>query len=155
MKPRMLSLSERAIRALRAARAAAETPAPAPPRGSFTSPAPPLDEKTPAGPGNGGSAASASNNREDTSENLSSRLQSLFDSLDAKSGGYNQVLLYDLRREVNVSREVFDASIAALRRQGVFTLSCEEGRFGRLSADAREAGIPGPSGRLVYVARRL
>jgi len=64
------------------------------------------------------------------------------------------VLIYDLRRAVKGSREQFDTAMGTLRRDGVLTLSAEEGRFGHLSAAAREAGIPGPSGKLVYAARR-
>jgi hypothetical protein len=85
---------------------------------------------------------------------LGQRLERAFDELDARSGRHNQVLLYDLRRAAQVSREEFDACLDDLRRDGVFTLSCEEGRFGRLAHDAVEAGIEGPSGRLVYAARR-
>lgn len=85
---------------------------------------------------------------------LATRVQNIFDHLDAKAGGNNQVLLYDLRREVGASRTEFDACIDRLRRDGVLTLSPEEGRFGRLPTEKVEAGIEGPSGRLVYAARR-
>jgi hypothetical protein len=98
-------------------------------------------------------AATSPSLTEDRTE-LGRRLQQAFDEFDARSGRHNQVLLYDLRRAAQVSREDFDACLEDLRRNGVFTLSCEEGRFGRLAPEAVEAGIDGPSGRLVYAARR-
>lgn len=103
--------------------------------------------------GHGATPVASDTQRAEAPE-LSSRVQAAFDVLDAKSGSNNQVLLYDLRREVDVSREVFDGCIEALRYERVFTLSCEEGRFGRLPAEAVEGGIPGTSGRFVYIARR-
>lgn len=85
---------------------------------------------------------------------LANRMEAAFDRLDRASGGHNQVLLFHLRRELSASREDFDACMNQLRRDGVFTLSPEEGRFGHLPTDHAEAGIEGPSGRLVYAARR-
>jgi hypothetical protein len=85
---------------------------------------------------------------------LATRMKDTFDRLDRQSGSNNQVLLYDMRSELGVTRDKFDACMNRLRQMGVFTLSPEEGRFGHLSLEKVEAGMDGPSGRLVYVARR-
>jgi hypothetical protein len=85
---------------------------------------------------------------------LATRLQAAFDRIDADTGRHNQVWLYDLRQKLGVSREEFDACLDWLRYGGVFTLAPDEGRFGSISPEKNDAGIPGPSGRLVYAARR-
>jgi hypothetical protein len=78
-----------------------------------------------------------------------------FERLDE---GDNQVTLFDLRQDVKenlgADRELFDEAMDRLRRKGVLTLSPEEGRFGQLPEEVREAGIEESSGVLVYAAKR-
>ena len=85
---------------------------------------------------------------------LAERMKAAFDRIDAETGKHNQVLLRALREAVGVPRGEFDACLESLRYAGVFTLAPHEGRFDPLATEDTAAGIPGPSGRLVYAARR-
>ncbi len=99
-------------------------------------------------PASVGGAASA------VSPGLAQRMQAAFDRIDDETGRHNQVSLRALRNAVGVARLEFDACLDHLRYAGVFTLAPHEGRFGPIPPEEADAGIPGPSGRLVYAARR-
>jgi hypothetical protein len=59
-----------------------------------------------------------------------------------------------VKENLGADRELFDEAMDRLRRKGVLTLSPEEGRFGQLPEEVREAGIEESSGVLVYAAKR-
>jgi hypothetical protein len=87
-------------------------------------------------------------------DELSRQIAMAFDRINVRTGGVNQVLLADLRKEVGAPRESFDEAIDRLRRNATLSLSAHEGRFDQLTPEQREAGIQGPSAMLVYAARR-
>jgi hypothetical protein len=76
-----------------------------------------------------------------------------FTRLDRQSGGHNFVSLVDLRRELPLGREAFDAELRQLRLAGRYTLSAAEGRHG-LSPIEQEAGIVEDGTLLLYVSRK-
>jgi hypothetical protein len=76
-----------------------------------------------------------------------------FAKLDRQSGGHNFVSLVDLRRELPLARDAFDAELRRERLAGRYTLSAAEGRHG-LSPSEQEAGIVEDGTLLLYVSRK-
>jgi hypothetical protein len=76
----------------------------------------------------------------------------VFTSIDRRHGSNNLVSLVELRRELSVPREVFDAGLRQLRVVGLYSLSAAEGRHG-ISVEEREAGIVEQGTLLLYVSR--
>jgi hypothetical protein len=77
----------------------------------------------------------------------------VFARLDRQGGGHNFVNLVDLRRELSLGREEFNAELRQLRLSGSYTLSAAEGRHG-LSSTEQEAGIVEDGTLLLYVSRK-
>ncbi|WP_437733304.1 hypothetical protein [Sorangium sp. So ce1335] len=86
---------------------------------------------------------------------FAARFDAAFSALDRASGGLNYVTLRDLRAALpDVPRAVFDAELAALRRQRRYSLDPSDGRHHQMADAEREAGILEAGNLLVYVARR-
>ncbi|WP_438006467.1 hypothetical protein WME89_49125 [Sorangium sp. So ce321] len=83
------------------------------------------------------------------------RFDAAFTALDRDAGGHNYVTLRALRAALpDVPRAVFDAELAALRRQRRYSLDPSDGRHHQMADAEREAGIMEAGNLLVYVARR-
>ncbi|XXT18863.1 hypothetical protein WME94_52415 [Sorangium sp. So ce429] len=83
------------------------------------------------------------------------RFDAAFSALDRDAGGHNYVTLRALRAALpDVPRAVFDAELAALRRQRRYSLDPSDGRHHQMADAEREAGIMEAGNLLVYVARR-
>ncbi|WP_437621951.1 hypothetical protein [Sorangium sp. So ce1151] len=83
------------------------------------------------------------------------RFDAAFTALDRGAGGHNYVTLRALRAALpDVPRAVFDAELAALRRQRRYSLDPSDGRHHQMADAEREAGIMEAGNLLVYVARR-
>ncbi|MGK3969788.1 hypothetical protein WMF38_32600 [Sorangium sp. So ce118] len=83
------------------------------------------------------------------------RFDAAFAALDRDAGGHNYVTLRALRAALpDVPRAVFDAELAALRRQRRYSLDPSDGRHHQMADAEREAGIMEAGNLLVYVARR-
>jgi hypothetical protein len=76
-----------------------------------------------------------------------------FTRLDRQNGAHNFVSLVELRRQLPLGRQAFDAELRKLRLAGRFTLSAAEGRHGA-STEEREAGIVEDGSLLLYVSRK-
>lgn len=80
-----------------------------------------------------------------------------FHRIDARSGGHNYVLLYDLREalsDLGVGREAFDSGVNQLRRRRIASLDSADGRHVRLSKEQMGAAIREGDSILVYAALR-
>ncbi|WP_437649861.1 hypothetical protein [Sorangium sp. So ce362] len=83
------------------------------------------------------------------------RFDAAFAALDRDAGGHNYVTLHALRAALpDVSRAVFDAELAALRRQRRYSLDPSDGRHHQMAEAERDAGIMEAGNLLVYVAQR-
>ncbi len=77
-----------------------------------------------------------------------------FGRLDQANGNYNQVSLYELRRALSEwTRETFDAELLKLRREGRYSLSGLQNRFG-ISPEEQAAGVEEGGHLLIYVSRK-
>lgn len=86
---------------------------------------------------------------------FAARFDAAFTALDRDAGGHNYVTLRALRAALpDVPRAVFDAELAALRRQRRYSLDPSDGRHHQMADAEREAGILEAGNLLVYVARR-
>ncbi|WP_434044106.1 MULTISPECIES: hypothetical protein [Sorangium] len=86
---------------------------------------------------------------------FAARFDAAFSALDRDAGGNNYVTLRALRAALpDVPRAVFDAELAALRRQRRYSLDPSDGRHHQMADAEREAGILEAGNLLVYVARR-
>ncbi|WP_199693804.1 hypothetical protein, partial [Sorangium cellulosum] len=86
---------------------------------------------------------------------FAARFDAAFSALDRDGGGNNYVTLRALRAALpDVPRAVFDAELAALRRQRRYSLDPSDGRHHQMADAEREAGILEAGNLLVYVARR-
>ncbi|WP_433931209.1 hypothetical protein AB3662_43770 [Sorangium cellulosum] len=86
---------------------------------------------------------------------FAARFDAAFTALDRDAGGLNYVTLRALRAALpDVPRAVFDAELAALRRQRRYSLDPSDGRHHQMADAEREAGILEAGNLLVYVARR-
>ncbi|WP_437876161.1 hypothetical protein [Sorangium sp. So ce513] len=86
---------------------------------------------------------------------FAARFDAAFTALDRASGGLNYVTLRALRAALpDVPRAVFDAELAALRRQRRYSLDPSDGRHHQMADAERDAGILEAGNLLVYVARR-
>ncbi|WP_437779120.1 hypothetical protein [Sorangium sp. So ce1097] len=86
---------------------------------------------------------------------FAARFDAAFTALDRASGGLNYVTLRALRAALpDVPRAVFDAELAALRRQRRYSLDPSDGRHYQMADAERDAGILEAGNLLVYVARR-
>jgi hypothetical protein len=77
----------------------------------------------------------------------------VFNQIDQQKGGHNFVSLVELRAQLPLFRDVFDAELRKLRVAGRYTLSAAEGRHG-ISPEERAAGIMENGTLLLYVSRR-
>ncbi|WP_437957350.1 hypothetical protein WME76_39480 [Sorangium sp. So ce119] len=86
---------------------------------------------------------------------FAARFDAAFTALDRDAGGLNYVTLRALRAALpDVPRSIFDAELAALRRQRRYSLDPSDGRHHQMADAEREAGILEAGNLLVYVARR-
>jgi hypothetical protein len=76
-----------------------------------------------------------------------------FTRIDRQNGAHNFVNLVELRRQMRLGRQSFDAELRKLRLAGRYTLSAAEGRHGA-SPEEREAGIVEDGSLLLYVSRK-
>ncbi|WP_437580079.1 hypothetical protein [Sorangium sp. So ce887] len=86
---------------------------------------------------------------------FAARFDAAFAALDRDAGGHNYVTLHALRAALpDVPRAVFDAELAALRRQRRYSLDPSDGRHHQMAEAERDAGIMEAGNLLVYVAQR-
>jgi hypothetical protein len=88
-----------------------------------------------------------------TAIDFAQALDAAFTRLDRQNGAHNFVSLVELRRQLALGRQAFDAELRKLRLAGRFTLSAAEGRHGA-SSEEREAGIVEDGSLLLYVSRK-
>jgi hypothetical protein len=86
-------------------------------------------------------------------EDFVARFDEAFQRLDKQNGSHNHVSLVDLRREVPVNRDSFDAGLRHLRQLGRYGLSAAEGRHG-ISPEEQAAGIREHDALLLFVSRK-
>ncbi|WP_437490394.1 hypothetical protein WME75_13585 [Sorangium sp. So ce1014] len=83
------------------------------------------------------------------------RFDAAFAALDRDAGGHNYVTLHALRAALpDIPRAIFDAELAALRRQRRYSLDPSDGRHHQMAEAERDAGITEAGNLLVYVAQR-